>query len=55
MDFEAKTWRDAVNQFRMQSQHDPERIGQFLKTYMTPEAVAQTLKERKRDVPNVGN
>jgi hypothetical protein len=52
LDFEALTWREAVNNFRMQSDHKTQRLDEFLKTYTTPQAVSQTLRERQRDAPN---
>ncbi|KIW00260.1 uncharacterized protein PV09_08150 [Verruconis gallopava] len=51
LDFEALTWRDAVNNFRMQSDHKAQRLEEFLKSYTTPQAVSQTLRERQREIP----
>ena len=52
LDFEALTWREAVNNFRMGSDHKAQRLEEFLKTYTTPQAVSQTLRDRQRDAPN---
>jgi hypothetical protein len=52
LDFEADTWRDAVNRFSMTSDHKAQRLQEFLKTYSTPQSVSQTLKERQRDAPS---
>jgi hypothetical protein len=51
LDFESATWRDAVNNFRLR-EHKEKRVEEFLKVYTTPQAVAQTLRERQREAPN---
>src|ERR1700753_1177629 len=52
LDFESLTWRDAVNNFRMQSDHKAQKVEDFLKSYTTPQAVSQTLRDRQREAPN---
>lgn len=52
LDFEASTWRQAVNDFRMSGEHKTQRLDEFLKTYTTPQAVSQTLRERQREAPD---
>lgn len=50
LDFESKTWQTAVSNFRMLD-HKEKRVEEFLKSYSTPQAVSQTLRERQREAP----
>jgi len=47
-DFEARTWREALETFRTASGHK-EMLDDFLAKTTTPSAVAQTCREKQRD------
>lgn len=47
-DFEARTWREALRNFQMNSGHK-EMMDDFLRKTTTPSIVAQTCREKQRD------